>query len=201
MSTIRQMGFSEHSAREASIPTERVFVAASYRDLADANADFAALRQLYADLGATGDFDAVTVGRKASGEVRLHQEPDRSQDSPTDDRPTFSLAAGLAAALFPSVAADIPIRRLDERKILGTVGGVVAIALGRDDLSELGTHLDSSSAGLIGAAQVAHQDRIRAVLTNAHATVVRVASVDVAQIVRLTDHLRRAADKRRRETS
>jgi len=194
------MGSLNRSVVEA-MPDERVFLAASYLDVAEAEADFGALRQFYVDLGEAPGFDAVTIGRKASGEVRFHREPDRPQGSAADEHVAPSLAAGLAAALFPSVASDIPVGRLREREILATSAGVVAIALGRSGLSELGKQLDSSSAGLIAAAPAEQQDRIRAVLTNAHATIARVASVDIEPIARITDHLQRAASKRRRETS
>ena len=178
----------------------RVFIGATYLDLAEADADFEALRQMYVDLGARRGFDAVTVGRKASGEVRFHRESDRSQGSAAHDHADPDLAAGLAAALFPSVAADSPIGRRVEREILGTVAGMVAIALGRSGLSDLGTHLDSSSASLIAAATVEQQGRILDVLTNAHATITRSATVDIETIVRTTDRLHRAASKGRRKT-
>ena len=194
------MGSLNRSVVEA-MPDERVFLAASYLDVAEAEADFEALRRLYVDLGEAAGFDAVTIGRKASGEVRFHREPDRPPGSDADEHIAPSLAAGLAAALFPSVAADSPVGRLEEREILGTEAGVVAIALSRTDLSELGEHLDSSSAGLIAVATAEHQDRITAVLTTAHRTIARVASVDVEPIVRLADRLHRAASKRRRKTS
>ena len=64
---------------------ERVFLAASYLDVAEAEADFEALRQLYVDLGEAAGFDAVTIGRKASGEVRFHREPDRPPGSDADE--------------------------------------------------------------------------------------------------------------------
>jgi len=194
------MDSSNRSAVEAT-PDTRVFLGASYLDVAEAEADFEALQQSYVDLDEAAAFDAVTIGRKASGEVRFHREPDRSPGSAGDDHVAPSLAAGLAAALFPSVAADIPVGRLEDRETLGTVAGVVATALGRRDLSELGEHLDSWSAGLIAVATAEQQDRITAVLTNAHTTISRVAWVDIEPIVRLTDHLHRAASKRRRETS
>ena len=180
---------------------ERLFLAASYLDVAEAEADFEALRRLYVDLGEAKGFDAVTIGRKASGEVRFHREPDRPQGSAPDEHVAPSLAAGLAAALFPSVASDIPLGRLREREILATSAGVVAVSLGRSDLSEVGDHLDSSSAGLIAAAPAEQQDRIGAVLTNANATIARVAPVDIGPIVRRTEHLHRAPSNRRRETS
>ena len=179
----------------------RVFIGATYLDLAEAEADFVALRQSYLDLGALRDFDAVTIGRKASGEVRFHREPDRSKGSAAHDHADPDLAAGLAAALYPSVAADSPVGHLAEREVLGTVAGMVAIALGRNGLSDLGTHLDSSTASLIAAATVEQQDGILDVLTNVHATMTRSATVDIETIVRATDRLHRVASKGPRKTS
>lgn len=199
--TIGSMGSSTRYSLEASTPHERVFIGASYVDLSEADADYQALRQLHVDLGAPGAFDAVTIGRKASGEVRFHRESDDAQGAAGDDRDAPSLAAGLGAALFPSVAADVPVGRLVEREILGTVAGVVAIALGRSGLADFGTHLDSSSAGLIVAAATEQQDSILAVLTNAHRTIARSATVDAETIVRTTDRLHRSASRRQRRTS
>ncbi|MDH3683494.1 MAG: hypothetical protein OEV40_26540 [Acidimicrobiia bacterium] len=190
------MGSLTRSSVEALTPHERVFIGAGYVDLSEADADYQALRQLYLDLGAPGAFDAVTIGRKASGEVRFHREPDYSQDPAADEPAAPSLAAGLGAALFPSVAADIPVGRLVERKTLGTVAGVVAIALGRRSLADLGAHLDHWSAGLIVAAAVEQQHRILSVLTNTHGTIARSATVDVETLERTTDRLRRAASRR-----
>lgn len=195
------MGSSNRSSSEASTSAERVFVAATYVDLSKADADYQALRRSYTDLGTPRAFDAVTIGRKASGEVRFHREPDGPQGSAADELAAPSLAVGLGAALFPSVAADIPVGRLVEREILSTVAGVVAIALGRSGLRDLGTHLDSSPAGLIVAAVVERQAGILAVLTNAHSTIARSATVDAEKIAQLTDHLERAESRRRQRTS
>ena len=183
------------------MPDERVFIGASYLDLPAADADFEAMRQSYIDRGAASAFDAVTIGRKASGEARFHLEPDRSQGSVADDHVAPGLAAGLGAALFPSVAADTPVEWRVEREMVGTVAGVVAIAIGRTGIKDLGAHLDSSSAALIAAAPADEQDRILALLTNANGTVARSATVDIETLERTTDGLRRAASKRRRRTS
>jgi hypothetical protein len=143
----------------------------------------------------------VTIGRKASGEVRFHREPDHPQDSAADEPATPSLAAGVGASLFPSVATDIPVGRQVEREILSTVAGVVTIALGRSGLSDLGTLLDSASAGLIAAATADQQDSVVAVLANAHGTIARSAIVDAEKIARMTDQLDRAASRRQRKRS
>jgi hypothetical protein len=186
--------------KEVSVSDERVFIGASYVDLAEADADFEALQHSYADIGDPRAFDAATIGRKASGEVRFHREPDCPRDSAADDHAAPRLAAGLGAALFPSVAADIPVGRLLEREILATVAGVVAMALGRSSLADLGTHLDSSSAGLIVTAAADQQGGILAVLANAHSTIARSATVDIEMLGQTTERLRRAAT-RRRQTS
>jgi len=188
--TIGSMGSPTHASLSAT-PDERLFIGATYVDLPAADADFEALRQLSTDVGASGAFDAVTIGRKSSGEVRFHRERDGFP----------SLAAGLATALFPSVAADIPVGRQVEREILGTVAGVVAIGLGRSGLREVGTVLDSSAAGLIVVATAEQQDGVMAVLAHAQRTIARSAIVDVEKVERMADQLDRAASRRRRPTS
>lgn len=185
----------------ASASDEYLFIGAIYRDLPGADADFEALRQLYTDVGRPTALDAVTIGRKASGEVRFHREPGDSRDLEQDEPAAPSLAAGLAAALYPSVAADIPAGRLVEREILSTVAGAVKIALGRAHLKEVGTLLDSSTAGLIVAATHDQQDAVRTALANARSTIARSAIVDANKIERMAGQLDRAALRRRRQTS
>lgn len=176
------MGSSTHSSTDTSVLRERVFIGASYLDIPQADADFHAIRRLRVALGAPRTFDAVTIGRKASGETRFHRESVCPEDSTGDDRAAPGLAAGLGAALFPSVAADIPAARVSERKTLGKVAGIVAIALGRSGIAELGAHLDASAAGLIVAAEAHLQDRILATLTKARSTIARSAAVDTGTV-------------------
>ena len=63
------------------------------------------------------------------------------------------------------------------------------------------SYVDVAEAEADAAARAEQHDRIRAVLTNARATIDQMVSVDIEPIVRMTDHLQRAASKRRRETS
>ncbi len=128
---------------------EYAFVVAAYVDLAAADADYSAVHQLFSGFDTSIAFDAVTVGRKASGEIRFGQRPagDRSPDGPS-----WSLAEGLAAALFPSVGADAPTTQLAAREILSAVSGEVSRRLGRDALRDLGAHLDGSAAAPVVAA-------------------------------------------------
>lgn len=193
--TIGSVDSSTRTSLNASDSDERVFIAATYADLPEADADFQSLRQLYADLGGPRSFDAVTIGRKASGEVRFHREPNRQEDSAEGGKRAPMLACGLGAAVFPSVAADIPVGRLSERRILGTVAGVVGIALGRSDLAHLGEHLDSSPAGLIVATGVELRDSVLAALTNARSVLARSAAINTEVIEQMNEHVLGTAAK------
>ena len=192
---------SSTRASVTSASDEHLFIGATYRDLPGADADFEALRQLYTDVGSPAALDAVTIGRKASGEVRFHRESGDARGLERGEPAAPGLAAGLAAALYPSVASDIPARRLAEREILSAVAGVVGIALGRASLQEVGTVLDSSTAILIVAATSDRQGAVRAVLANADSTVARSAIIDADKIERMAGQLDRAALRRGRQTS
>jgi len=163
------------------VSDEYAFVVAAYVDLAAADADYSAVHQLFSGFDTSIAFDAVTVGRKASGEIRFGQRPagDRSPDGPS-----WSLAEGLAAALFPSVGADAPTTQLAAREILSAVSGEVSRRLGRDALRDLGAHLDGSAAALVVAAAPAHENRVGEALTRARSVMTRTAPVDVVLIDR-----------------
>ena len=75
------------------------------------------------------------------------------------------------------------------------------IALGRTGLGEIGTHLNSSPAGLIVAAAAEQQDGILAVLTHARRTIARSATVDADRIAQMTERLEAAASRRQPRTS
>jgi len=160
---------------------EYAFVVATYVDLAAADADYSAVHQLFSGLQPSIAFDAVTVGRKASGEIRFGQRPARDRGP---DGPSWSLAEGLAAALFPSVGADAPATQLAAREILSAVSGEVSRRLGRDALRDLGAHLDGSAAALVVAAASAHENRVGEALTRARSMMTRTAPVDVVLIDR-----------------
>ena len=179
--------------------TDYVCIAAAYLDLAKADADHVVLRHPRVDSVSTDACDCVTLGRKSSGEVRLYRGPDLEHAAACADGPTRCVAAGLALALFPSIGADIPASRVLERAVLGAVAGVVACALGRADLHEFGTLLDSSSAGLITATTPTNEEQARSALVHAEASMSRLVSVDLEAVERAARliaarHRPRAAD-------
>jgi hypothetical protein len=172
---------------------EYAFMVATYVDLAAADADYSAVQQLFSGFDPPIAFDAVTLGRKASGETRLGQRPpgDRSPDGPR-----WSLAEGLAAALFPSVGADAPATQLAAREIHSAVAGEVSRHRGRDARRDLGAHLDGAAAALVVAAAPAHKDRVGAALTRARSVMTRTAPVDVFQIDRTSRSAQHIASPR-----
>ena len=132
------------------------------------------------------ELDAVIIGHKASGEARFYSSH-RDGGRPDADEPaTWSLAAGLAAALYPSVFADAPRSLVVQRAVLGAVAGEVARTLGRRDLMALGSHVDEAPAALIVVAKTQHENGVREALFHADSVLARSAAVDL-------DLIRRAA--------
>ena len=164
----------------------RSFITATYTDVSQADGANATIRRLYAELGVPLGVDAVIIGHKASGEARFYSSHRDGGRPDADESATWSLAAGLAAALFPSVAADAPRSLRVERAVLGVVAGEVARALGRRDLMALGSHVDEAPAALIVVAKTQHENAVREALCHAGSVLARSAAVDV-------DLIRRAA--------
>jgi hypothetical protein len=162
-----------------------VFIAATYHDVAEADADYEAVRLLYSDIGRSESFDAVAIAWKASGDARLHRRHDQRSPPDSDPGTAWSLAAGLAAVLFPSVGVGGPAAdaRAGDRR--SAVAGEIARSLSRTDLMELGAHLDTAAAALIVAAAVDHADRTAGALSRAHTSMQRSADVDVDAIERV----------------
>ena len=168
------------------MPEERILVLATYIDLPRADSDHGALHRWHADHGVPQEFDAVTLGRRSSGEVRFHlgQEQVRGSDGSPDAN--VSLAAGLAAALFPSAWADAPTSLWVQRSILGAVAGEVARAFGRAELMVLGSFLDESASCLIVATRRDHGAQVRGALGHAGDVLSRSTFIDIDRIRRVS---------------
>ena len=163
---------------------DRLFITATYADLSYADGANASIRRLYVELGVPLELDAVMIGHKASGEARFYSSH-RDGGRPDAHEPaTWSLASGLAAALFPSVAADGPRSLAVQRAVLGAVAGEVARALGRRDLMALGSHVDEAPAALIVVAKTQHENRVREALSHVGSVLARSAAVDLDLIRR-----------------
>lgn len=161
------------------------FVVATHGDLSEADADFSAIELIYEELGVSTTFDAVTIAKKASGEARFgsrHQQ----RGGLVDEQPVgWSLAGGLAAALYPSVVVDLASEWLVDLEILGAVAGMVQRGLGRAGLEAMGEHLDGRSAALITACTNGIERTVEDQLGASQPVVVRHMAVDVAAIAQL----------------
>ena len=166
------------------MPHAQLFVTADYLDPSQADGGRVALRRLYAELGAPHEFDAVTIARKASGEARFYAAEQDGRRSGEADDTTWSLAAGLAAALFPSVGADDLSRLAIRRTVLAAVAGEVGRSLGRRALMALGSQLDDSGAGLVVAARAERGTQVLDVLRHARGVATWRAVVDVVRVER-----------------
>ena len=157
-----------------------VFVVAAVGDLSAADAVIDALTT--SARTAVGErLDIVSVGRKASGEVRFHREGSGHPSSGS----RWNAAAGLAAVLFPSVGADEPSTRSAERAVLAAVSGRVAAAIGRTGLKEFGELLDTTSAAVIVVTATGRHDAVVESLLDWPLVATRTGELDVPDLDRV----------------
>lgn len=143
-----------------------VFVSGFYDDVDHARSDSQAVKDLYYEINAPDDFDAVVIGKQDTGDVKIfkkHDQPARPGRMPNGG---WGLAGGLAAALYPAVAIGTGLLVGSPEGATGLmgIGGSVAGALGRERLLKLGEGFDRSEAGLIVAAGTGIEPLVRAVL-------------------------------------
>lgn len=167
------------------------FVVATHGDLSEADADFSAIERLYEEQDALSAFDAVTIAKKASGEARFGRRHQRGVL--VDERPVeWSLAGGLAAALYPSVGVDLSSAWLVDLEILSAAAGTVQRGLGRAGLTAVGEHLDGRSAALITACTNEIERTVEEHLGASRPVLVRHMAVDIDGIAQLCRRVARS---------
>lgn len=162
--------------------SEYVVVAARYGDLPEADAVFSAVGLLYKRRDLMSTFDAATIGQKATGEVRFGTWHRRWVAPRAEGSIRWSWAAGLAAALYPSVGVDLSAARSAEFELLSACAGAVQRGFKRGALSDLGRHLDAASAGLIVVCRPALKDEVCELLCGSGGWISRSLSVDSGAI-------------------
>lgn len=113
---------------------------ASYANVADAESDYEAMKELYEQAGIGHDFDAAVLERGADGEVKVTDKHELS----TRHGAWVGLAIG-AAAILPGIGLGAAAVGAE----VGAVTGHLRGGMSNDDLRELGTVLDKGQAGLI----------------------------------------------------
>ena len=122
-----------------------------YDSAADADADYQAVKDLHAEAGVIGAFDAAVIERRADGKVKItkkHETPTRVGGRLGGG---VGLATGLVVVLFPfaAVGGGLLAVAAGGGAVLGAVAGHAAAGMSRNDLKELGEHLDAGQAGLV----------------------------------------------------
>jgi uncharacterized membrane protein len=121
-----------------------------YDRVEDAETDYQLVKDLHRKADLIDGYDAAVVERR-EGKVKIvkkHETPTRVGGVLGGG---FGLATGLVVALFPfaAVGGGLLVGTAAGGAIMGAVAGHAAGGMSRDDLKQLGEHLDAGEAGLI----------------------------------------------------
>ena len=119
-----------------------VVLAASYESVADAEADYDAVKELYREAGVGHQFDAAVLERDDDGKVKVVDKHEQS----TRHGAWTGLAIGALAAILPGIGLGVGAAI---GAGVGAVAGHMSGGMSNDDLKELGQVLDRGKAGLI----------------------------------------------------
>ena len=133
-----------------AIDTLMVFVGV-YDSVEDAQADYQLVHELHTEEGLIDGYDAAVIERRDDGKVKIvkkHETPTRVGGVLGGG---VGLATGLVIVLFPfaAVGGGLLAGATAGGAILGAVAGHAAAGMSRQDLKELGEHLDAGTAGLV----------------------------------------------------
>ena len=121
-----------------------------YDSVEDAEADYQLVKDLHTKADLIDAYDAAVVERRGAKTkiVKKHETPTRVGGVLGGG---VGLATGLVVALFPfaAVGGGLLAGTAAGGAILGAVAGHAAAGMSRDDLKQLGEHLDSGQAGLV----------------------------------------------------
>ena len=138
-------------------------LAASYDDLADAEADYEAIKALYYDVAASHEFDAAVLDRDDAGNVHVvkkHEQPTRHGAA---HGLGWGLAVGAAFAIFPAIGlvGGLAVGG-GAGAAIGAVTGHMKGGISDDDLKQLGATLEKGKAGLLAVYATNMADQIAA---------------------------------------
>jgi len=122
-----------------------------YDDVADAEADYQAIKDLHVEAGLMDAYDAAVFERRDNGKVKIvkkHETPTRVGGVMGGG---LGLATGLVVVLFPfaAIGGGLIAATTGGGALLGALAGHAAAGMSRHDLKEIGEELDKGQAGLI----------------------------------------------------
>jgi len=133
-----------------------------YGNVADAKSDYAALRDLYQKLGASDDFDAAVVSKSPEGKVKIEKTYEAGTVHDALKGMGFGLAAGLIAAIFPSIGIAVALLAGGVGgTAIGAIVGHVQTGMRREDLKKVGDALDDAESGLVVVYEANLADQVK----------------------------------------
>ena len=133
-----------------------------YDDVADAEADYQAIKDLHVEAGLMDAYDAAVFERRDNGKVKIvkkHETPTRVGGVMGGG---LGLATGLVVVLFPfaAIGGGLVAATTGGGALLGALAGHAAAGMSRHDLKEIGEELDKGQAGLVVIGVADMGDRI-----------------------------------------
>jgi uncharacterized membrane protein len=157
-----------------------------YDSVDDAEADYQLVKDLHTDAGLIDAYDAAVIERREGGKTRIvkkHETPTRAGGALGG---AVGLATGLVVALFPfaAVGGGLLAGTTAGGAILGAVAGHAAAGMSRQDLKELGEHLDAGQAGLVVVAVADMSAKVERAMSRAAKLEQKQLQADLAEIER-----------------
>src|SRR4051794_6406942 len=168
-----------------AIDTLLVFVGV-YPNVDDAKADYQLVHDLHVEVNLIDAYDAAVIERREGGKTKIvkkHETPTRVGGVLGGG---LGLATGLVVALFPfaAVGGGLLVGTAAGGAILGAVAGHAAAGMSRDDLKQLGEHLDAGQAGLVVVAVADMGAKVERAMERASKLEQKQIGADAAEIER-----------------
>src|SRR3954452_13211491 len=157
-----------------------------YGNVAEAEADYQLVKELHTEADLIDAYDAAVIERREGGKTKIvkkHETPTRVGGVLGGG---VGLATGLVVALFPfaAVGGGLLAGTAAGGAILGSVAGHAAAGMSRDDLKQLGEHLDAGQAGLVVVAVADMGAKVEQAMERASKLEQKQLEADAAEIER-----------------
>ena len=155
-----------------------------YPNVEAAEADYRLVKELHTEADLIDAYDAAVIERRANGKTKIvkkHETPTRVGGVMGGG---FGLATGLVVALFPfaAIGGGLLAATTAGGAALGALAGHAAAGMSRNDLKELGEHLDTGEAGLVVIAVSDMASKVEREMRRAEKLEAKQLKADTAEI-------------------